>query len=174
MLLRALILLFALAAPAAAKTDPRIDEDYAAFDAGDDAGAAALLDAAGAEATGDAARWEVDEARATFAHLGADDAAAVALLVPLLEQGTTLFGADSTRLIPALRMLGASYSYLDQPAEGSRMALRAARIARASADPDWLLPVLSDLARDRIDADDPACCPCCACRLRCSPRMSPT
>ena len=157
LLLGVLGILAALALPAPAQTDdPRLDAALAAFDAGDDALAKTLLSEAEAAAETPEAIWALAEARASIAHLSADDAAAVALLEPLLEQGAAQFGPEDPRLIPALRMLGAALSVLGAAAESSRAALRAARIGRASGQMDLLLPVLSDLARDRVDADDRA------------------
>ncbi len=142
-----------LAAVARAE-DPRVDAAYAAFDAGDDAGAAALLDAAAADAATDADRWAVAEARAAIAHLGEDDAGAVALLAPLIAEGEALFGPESSRLIYALRMLGNSLGLLGKDVEAGRALGRAVRIGRLAGTDDDIVAVLSDYARNRLFADD--------------------
>jgi len=129
---------------------------FDAFDAGDDAQALALLDAAGAAAGTAADRWAIAEARANFAHLSGYDAEAVAALQRLIDEGEALFGAQSPRLIPALRMIGASLSTLGDEAAATGARGRAVRIARAAGTNEDLLDVLSDFARDRIDVGDGA------------------
>jgi len=135
--------------------DPRLDQALSAFDAGDASGAEAFLQQAEPAAKSPEAQWDLAETRATLAHLGDDDAGAVAQLEPLVTSGAALFGARSPRLIPALRMLTASLANLGREADSSRTALQAARIGRAAGGED-LLSTLSDLARDRIDAGDNA------------------
>ncbi len=149
-----MVLAFATPAPAEPR-DPRLDQALSAFDAGNTAKADALLQKADHAAKDPTARWDAAETRATFAHLGEDDAGAVAQLEPLISSGSALFGADSPRLIPALRMLGASLANLGRDADSSRIALQAARLGRAAGGED-LLSTLSDLARDRVDAGDNA------------------
>ena len=135
--------------------DPRLDQALAAFDAGDAAQAEALLLQAEPGATTDEARWNLAEARATLAHLGEDDAGAVAQLERLEATGADLFGAESPRLIPVLRMLSASLANLGRNVDSSRAVLRAARLGNALGGDD-MLATMSDLTRDRVDAGDNA------------------
>ncbi len=129
---------------------------YDAFNTGDDDLAFALLDKAEAAAGTAADRWTVAEARATFTHLGEQDEEAVAALQPLIDEGEAIFGEDSPRLIPALRMVGASLGVLGEDAASTRALGRAVRIGRIAGTAEDLLIVLSDFARDRIDTEDSA------------------
>lgn len=143
----------ALALPALAQIDPRLDQALSAFDAGDTAGAQALPDAVDAKTP--QAQWELAEIRATIAHLSGDDADALAQLQPLVALGQTLFGAEDPRLIPVLRMLSASQANLGQDAASTMTTLHATRLGRVQGGEDLLL-TLSDLSRDRIDSGDTA------------------
>lgn len=135
--------------------DPRLDQALSAFDAGDPAQAEAILRQVEPAAISDEARWNLAETRATLAHLGEDDAGAVAQLEMLEITGAELFGTESPRLIPVLRMLSASLANLGRTVDSSRVVLRAARLGNALGGDD-LLATMSDLTRDRVDAGDNA------------------
>ncbi|MEO8242387.1 MAG: CHAT domain-containing protein, partial [bacterium] len=101
------------------------------------------------------AEWSDAELLAEQAHEAEDDAGAVAQLQPIITAGAALFGADNPRLILPLRMLSTSLANLERFPESTSAALQATRIGRRAGGEDMLL-TLSDLARDRLDADDTA------------------
>ncbi len=155
-LVRLLLLLSLLAGPATAQTsdDPRLTAALEQAEVGNLAGARSLAQAVLDDATTAEGRWFAKETLATIAHWWGQDAVALDLLGPLLDEGAALFGPESPRLIHDLRMLGQTHFALGNEAAAIRSQLRAVVLARTNGEADFetQLLTMADLARSYLDA----------------------
>lgn len=135
---RALALIWLALAPGLACADagasgrwPDLAQALLAREAGDLAGAAALVDSALAAADSPAAQWEARLAQAETGFEAGEVESARDQAQALLTEGTQLFGAEAARLSGPLVLLGASASALEQDDVARGHLLRAVRLARA-------------------------------------------
>ncbi len=136
---------------ALAEADTRLDEALSLADSGDYVGARHLAEAALQGARTPEARFDAGETLLLIAHWQGKDAEAMALAVPLLADGAEEFGADSPRLVTALRVMGFSQGNLGDDAAALQTGIRAVRLARGDVDSEALQVTLGDLGRVALD-----------------------